>query len=126
MLPPKKAKRGTLQITGRIRAAVSLKKRRFVGDGFDLDLTYITPRIIAMGFPSEGAEGVYRNPMSEVVAFLESRHKQHYMVYNLCSERSYDPGKLGSRVKLFPFDDHNVPPMHTLLAICGSLDQWLG
>ena len=55
------------------RALVSLKKRRFVADGFNLDLTYITPRIIAMGFPSEGAEGVYRNPMSEVAAFLEKR-----------------------------------------------------
>ena len=46
----------TTGLTNRVRKLVSLKKRRFVGDGVDLDLTYITPRVIAMGFPSEGAE----------------------------------------------------------------------
>ena len=104
---------------------MSLKKRRYVGGGFDLDLTYITPRIIAMGFPSEGAEGVYRNPMSEVVTFLETRHKEHYMVYNLCSERSYDATRFHRRVQLFPFDDHNPPPLRMISELCESVHDFL-
>ena len=34
--------------------------------GLDLDLTYITRRLIAMGFPSVGAEAIYRNPLPQV------------------------------------------------------------
>ncbi len=41
-------------------------RHRFKEDGFDLDLTYITPRLIAMGLPSFGVEATYRNPAPEV------------------------------------------------------------
>ena len=115
----------TTGLTNRVRKLVSLEKRRFVGDGFDLDLTYITPRVIAMGFPSEGAEGVYRNPMSEVVTFLETRHREHYMVYNLCSERSYEATKFNKRVQVFPFDDHNPPPLRMMGEFCQSVKEFL-
>jgi phosphatidylinositol-3,4,5-trisphosphate 3-phosphatase/dual-specificity protein phosphatase PTEN len=74
-----------------------------------LDLTYITPRIIAMGFPSQGTEALYRNPMDEVERFFQRRHPQHYRVYNLCSERKYDTKSLEGRWRRFPFDDHNAP-----------------
>eukprot|EP00964_Phaeocystis_antarctica_P140939 scaffold105867_cov60-Phaeocystis_antarctica.AAC.4 len=48
-----------------IKRLVSKKKLRFTKDGFDLDLSYITPRLIAMGYPSTGAESFYRNPATQ-------------------------------------------------------------
>jgi hypothetical protein len=32
----------------------------------------------------QGAEGLYRNKMSDVQAFLSRRHPEKYVVYNLC------------------------------------------
>ena len=102
-----------------IRQKVSLNKIRYQSFGYDLDLTYISPKIIAMGYifhilkkkeknifnnnifffssqilkkkgyPSESLESTYRNPMIEVQKFLNSFHNDHYLVYNLCSERGY-------------------------------------
>lgn len=120
-------------VTDRARHVVSQNKRRFLEDGFDLDMTYITENIIAMGFPagdlSSGllgyVEGAYRNHMEEVVRFFEMRHKDKYKVYNLCSERLYDASLFEGKVASFPFDDHNCPPTRLMTAFCQSAYSWL-
>ena len=110
-----------------IQKLVSKNKRRFVDKerGFNLDLSYIGERIIAMGFPSEGKEAAYRNPMSEVYRFLETFHKGHYKVYNLCSERAYDPSVFHNNVARYPFDDHNAPPLKLIYECCKDIDAWM-
>jgi phosphatidylinositol-3,4,5-trisphosphate 3-phosphatase/dual-specificity protein phosphatase PTEN len=72
-----------------IKKMVSREKRRYVQDGFDLDLAFITNRIIAMGYPSNGVHGVYRNHMKDVQRFFNTKYPGHYRIYNLCSERKY-------------------------------------
>jgi len=108
-----------------MRRLVSKRKRRFSADGFDLDLSYITPRVIAMGFPSSGAQATYRNPRAQVKAFLEQRHYGRYMVFNLCSERSYDKAAFQGRLQVFPFDDHTPPPLHMIPVFCQCVSAHL-
>lgn len=108
-----------------IRGKVSKKKKRFQADGFNLDLAYITPNLIAMGYPSLKLEGVYRNPMDTMIKFLNQRHSGAYKIYNLCSERQYDPSYFEGRVARFPFDDHNACPFSLIHAFCLDVHDWL-
>lgn len=112
-------------LTDIIRKKTSKQKKRFREDGFDLDLTYITDRVIAMGFPSESIERIYRNRMKDVQRFFQKRHPGSYKVYNLCSERDYDPQKFGGRVAYYPFDDHNPSSFELIPRLCADVQTWL-
>jgi phosphatidylinositol-3,4,5-trisphosphate 3-phosphatase/dual-specificity protein phosphatase PTEN len=110
--------------TGYIKSLVSKAKTRFCYDGFDLDLTYITSRIVAMGLPSTSLEGIYRNNMDDVKRFFNTRHKNHYKVYNLCEEKTY-PKDTFYKQGYYPFVDHEAPPLTLLIPFCKDAKQFL-
>lgn len=107
------------------RQFVSQNKRRYQQNGFDLDLTYVTPRVIAMSFPSTGKMSMYRNDIKEVARFMDTKHPGHYRLYNLCSERHYDVTLFHGRVERFLIDDHNVPPLVDMLRFSASVREWM-
>jgi phosphatidylinositol-3,4,5-trisphosphate 3-phosphatase/dual-specificity protein phosphatase PTEN len=53
-----------------LRKLVAGPKVRTIENGFDLDLTYVTNRVIAMAFPGSGLEALYRNSINDVVNYL--------------------------------------------------------
>uniref|UniRef100_A0A673HLH1 Phosphatidylinositol 3,4,5-trisphosphate 3-phosphatase TPTE2-like n=1 Tax=Sinocyclocheilus rhinocerous TaxID=307959 RepID=A0A673HLH1_9TELE len=107
------------------RRMVSENKRRYQKDGFDLDLTYVTERVIAMSFPSSGKQALYRNPIREVARFLDTKHVDHYKVFNLCSEKGYDPKFFHYRVERIMIDDHNVPSLEDMLRYTACVREWM-
>lgn len=113
------------QVKKAMRQLVSQNKRRYQEDGVDLDLTYVTSRIIAMSFPSSGCMAWYRNPIRDVALFLDKKHGEHYRVYNLCSERTYDDSHFHGRVMHWPIDDHNVPSVTEMADFVQEVNNWL-
>ena len=66
-----------------IQKLVSKNKRRYKDEKYDLDLTYITNRLIAMSFPGAGVRKIYRNSIDKIREFLDERHPQRYKLFNL-------------------------------------------
>jgi phosphatidylinositol-3,4,5-trisphosphate 3-phosphatase and dual-specificity protein phosphatase PTEN len=107
-----------------IRSIVSGKKKRHQENGYDLDLSYITPRLIAMSIPGEGITKLYRNSLDIVSEFLKSKHEYHYLIFNL-SGIVYDYEKFEDQVKEFPWEDHFPPPIDLLFRACKEIEAWL-
>lgn len=53
-----------------LREIVSGPKKRFIDKSFNLDLTYVCNRIIAMSFPASGFESAYRNSIEDVEKYM--------------------------------------------------------
>lgn len=78
-----------------------------------------------MGFPASGAEALYRNNINDVVKFLNDKHRNHYMVYNLCDDKTYDHFKFNFRVVRFPFAENGVPRLDDIQPLNDAFDEWL-
>eukprot|EP01117_Protostelium_nocturnum_P009883 TRINITY_DN3520_c0_g1_i2.p1 TRINITY_DN3520_c0_g1~~TRINITY_DN3520_c0_g1_i2.p1 ORF type:complete len:535 (+),score=143.33 TRINITY_DN3520_c0_g1_i2:333-1937(+) len=108
-----------------IRGKISADKVRYNNGGYNLDLTYIGDRIIAMSFPAEGMESKYRNNVQHVSAMLNQYHPHAFMIYNL-SQRSYDYKLFNNQVHEWcGFPDHHAPPLSLLFQTIKSIHSWL-
>ena len=97
-----------------VRELVSQKKTRFINEDYNLDLTYITPKIIAMSFPAEGFESLYRNRIEDVSSFLQKTHKKNYLIINL-SNRKYNYKHFENKVYDVKWPDHYPCPFLSYL-----------
>lgn len=99
------------------------RKARFIDESFDLDLTYITDRIIAMSFPATGIEATYRNKLEDVAAMLKEKHGDNFLIIN-CAEKSYETDNLCNQVLDFGWPDHMAAPLERLISAVQAMDSW--
>ncbi|XP_073921513.1 tensin-3 isoform X6 [Castor canadensis] len=93
-------------------------------DSHELDLTYITERIIAVSFPSSCSEESYLHSLQEVTRMLKSKHGENYLVLNL-SEKRYDLTKLNPKIMDVGWPELHAPPLDKLCTICKAQESWL-
>ncbi|XP_049823586.1 cyclin-G-associated kinase isoform X2 [Aethina tumida] len=95
----------------------------------DLDINYITSRIIVMPYPSEGLESAYKtNHIEDVRMFLDARHPNYkYSVYNL-SRKPYHSKFGQARVVdcSFAYSEHfRAPLLNSMYQLCEDIYQYL-
>ena len=91
-------------------------------------MSYITRRVLAMGYPSIGAETFYRNSLKETIRFFKEEHHDQVKIYNLCLEKNriYESTNFeNSSVALFPSKDHNPCPIKLILEFCIDICLYL-
>jgi protein-tyrosine phosphatase len=108
----------------KIRSAVSQDRHRYKDGKYDLDLSYITDRLIAMAIPASGIATAWRNTATQVSKMLNERHPDKFMIWNL-SELTYTYSKFNNQILEFPFPDHHNPPLELVFQIMLSMGSWL-
>ena len=111
-----------------------------------LGIYYITPNIIAMGYPSQESlfsgissienisskhssidkltKFVSDSLANKISKYLNKYHKNKYMIWNL-SEKSYDTEIFNDQVIEFKFPGYPSPPLQQLFELLSSIDNWL-
>ncbi|PNJ25441.1 TNS2 isoform 12 [Pongo abelii] len=74
---------------------------------WDLDLTYVTERILAAAFPARPDEQRHRGHLRELAHVLQSKHRDKYLVQD------------------FGWPDLHAPPLDKLCSICKAMETWL-
>jgi hypothetical protein len=92
-------------------------------DPEELGMTFVTPRIIIMGLPSQQwIKGAYH--IDHVATYLKRRFTTHFMVWNV-SEKQYDYSKFNNNVLDFKFPGYAAAPLPLVFSMCDSLHGWL-
>ncbi|ORY84087.1 protein-tyrosine phosphatase-like protein [Leucosporidium creatinivorum] len=111
-----------------VRRLVSGRKARFTDGELDLDLVWLTDRVLLMGYPASGLASLYRNQRKDVHRFLAQYAPENkYRIVNLCPryENQYDADEFGGRVFRYPFPDHFPPPLSLIPLYVKRATEWM-
>ncbi|KAI9843428.1 MAG: hypothetical protein M1838_002621, partial [Thelocarpon superellum] len=93
----------------------------------DLDLCYVTDDIIATSGPSSTyPQLAYRNPLEDLVKFLDRKHKDNWAIWEFRAEGTgYPDEEVYGRIRHYPWPDHHPPPFALIPPIMASMRNWL-
>ncbi|GME42815.1 Protein-tyrosine phosphatase receptor/non-receptor type [Neofusicoccum parvum] len=92
-----------------------------------LDLCYVTDSIIATSGPSGTyPQRAYRNPLDQLVKFLDKNHADKWAIWEFRAEGTgYPDEEVYGRIYHYPWPDHHPPPFALVPRIVASMRNWL-
>lgn len=86
----------------------------------DLDdaITYVTPRLVAMKYPTKRRRDAMARKLNEA-------HAGNFMVWNLSEKSTYSAKIFEGFVHNISFPGHPAPPLAAIVSICTSAASWL-
>ena len=106
------------------KTLINSNNRRFIDRKYNLDLSYITPRIIAMGFPTTFPKSLLKNSVTDVADFLNERHGNSYLLIDL-SEKKYDASLFKGMVEDYQMINNKSPDLLKIFEICEKIYDYL-
>jgi protein-tyrosine phosphatase len=92
-----------------------------------LDLCYVTSQIIATSGPSGTyPQRAYRNPLDQLVKFLDYKHGDGWAIWEFRAEGTgYPDEEVYGRIRHYPWPDHHPPPFKLIPMIMAGMRNWL-
>lgn len=92
-----------------------------------LDLCYVTSQIIATSGPSGTyPQRAYRNPLDQLVKFLDYKHGSEWAIWEFRAEGTgYPDSDVYGRIYHYPWPDHHPPPFRLVPMIMAGMRNWL-
>ncbi|QIX01139.1 hypothetical protein AMS68_006656 [Peltaster fructicola] len=92
-----------------------------------LDLCYVTDDIIATSGPSGTYPQVaYRNPLKDLVKWLDDKHGSDWAIWEFRAEGTgYPDSEVYNRIHHYPWPDHHPPPFALIPLIMAGMRNWL-
>ncbi|ETI28462.1 hypothetical protein G647_00911 [Cladophialophora carrionii CBS 160.54] len=92
-----------------------------------LDLCYVTDDVVVTSGPSSvWPKKAYRNPLSQLVGFLDRKHGEDWSIFEFRAEGTgYPDSEVYNRIHHFPWPDHHPPPFAIIPNLMASMRNWI-
>jgi len=122
----------TMQNAPRLRRKIARKNMQGValdlptGEILDIDLCYITSRVMVMSLPSKSKTTKF-NLLHETKSYLDHVHPGCYKIYNVSTDKEadYDPNDFNGPVERLALNSHSVPTLQEMAQFCENVEEWL-
>lgn len=84
------------------------------------------PVIVTSGPSAVWPKKAYRNPLDQLVAFLDRKHGEDWSIFEFRAEGTgYPDSEVYNRIHHFPWPDHHPPPFAIIPNLMAAMRNWI-